>query len=132
MYQIFMQLSEAVEKTGIKPLYQELIKIRASQINGCAYCLHKHSQDAIAHGEDPKRLYVLSAWREARNWFSKEEQVILRLTEEVTFIAQQGLSDQTYDDAVELFGEVGTAQLIVAVININALNRMALSLTMHP
>ena len=67
MYQVFMQLSEAVAKTEIKPLYQELIKIRASQINGCAFCLHKHSQDAIAHGEDPKRLFVLSAWREARN-----------------------------------------------------------------
>jgi AhpD family alkylhydroperoxidase len=132
MYQIFMQLSEAVEKAGIKPLYQELIKIRASQINGCAYCLHKHSQDAIAHGEDPKRLYVLSAWREARNWFSNEEQVILKLTEEVTLISHHGLSDQTYDDAVELFGETGTAQLIVAVININALNRMAIALTMHP
>lgn len=132
MYQIFMQLSETVAKTGIKSLYQELIKIRASQINGCAYCLHKHSQDAIAHGEDPKRLYVLSAWREARNWFSKEEQVILRLTEEVTLISHHGLSDQTYDEAVELFGEIGTAQLIVAVININALNRIAVSLTMHP
>ena len=132
MYQIFMQLSEAVAKTEIKPLYQELIKIRASQINGCAFCLHKHSQDAIARGEDPKRLFVLSAWREARNWFNKEEQVILRLTEEVTLISHHGLSDQTYEDAVALFGEAGTAQLIVAVININALNRMAVSLTMHP
>lgn len=132
MHQIFMQLSDAVSKTGIDPLYQELIKIRASQINGCAYCLHKHSQDAIAYGEDPKRLYVLSAWREARNWFSKEEQVILRLTEEVTLISHHGLSDQTYEDAVLLFGEVGTAHLIVAVININALNRLAVSLTIHP
>lgn len=132
MYQIFMQLSEAVAKTEIKPLYQELIKIRASQINGCAFCLHKHSQDAIAHGEDPKRLFVLSAWREAKNWFNKEEKVILRLTEEVTLISHHGLSDQTYEDAVALFGEVGTAQLIVAVININSLNRMAVSLTMHP
>jgi alkylhydroperoxidase family enzyme len=75
---------------------------------------------------------VLSAWREAKNWFSKEEQLILRLTEEITLIADHGLSDQTYDEAVTLFGEVMTAKLIVAVININALNRVSVSLTMHP
>jgi AhpD family alkylhydroperoxidase len=132
MHQIFMQLSEAVANTGIDKLHQELIKIRASQINGCAYCLHKHSKDAITHGEDPKRLYVLSAWREAKNWFSKEEQLILRLTEEITLIADHGLSDQTYGEAVALFGEETTAKLIVAVININGLNRLGVSLTMHP
>ena len=131
-HQIFMQLSQAVANTGIDKLHQELIKIRASQINGCAYCLHKHSKDAITYGEDPKRLYVLSAWREAKNWFSKEEQVILRLTEEITRIADHGLSDQTYDEAIALFGEEMTAKLIVAVININALNRLSVSLSMHP
>jgi AhpD family alkylhydroperoxidase len=132
MHEIFMQLSQAVANTGIDQLHQELIKIRASQINGCAYCLRKHCKDAIAYGEDPKRLYVLSAWREAKNWFSKEEQVILRLTEEITLIADHGLSDQTYDEAIALFGEEMTAKLIVSVININALNRLAVSLTMHP
>lgn len=132
MHQIFMQLSQAVANSGIDKLHQELIKIRASQINGCAYCLHKHSKDVITYGEDPKRLYVLTAWREAKNWFSKEEQSILRLTEEITLIADHGLSDQTYDEAVTLFGEEMTAKLIVAVININALNRLGVSLTMHP
>lgn len=131
-HQIFLQLSQAVANMEIDKLHQELIKIRASQINGCAYCLHKHIKDAITYGEDPKRLYVLSAWREAKNWFSKEEQVILRLTEEITLIANHGLSDQTYDEAIALFGEELTAKLIVAVININALNRLAVSLTMHP
>jgi AhpD family alkylhydroperoxidase len=131
-HQIFMQLSQAVANTGIDKLHLELIKIRASQINGCAYCLYKHSKDAITYGEDPKRLYVLSAWREAKNWFSKEEQAILRLTEEITLIAGHGLSDQTYEEALALFGEEMTAKLIVAVIHINALNRLAVSLTMHP
>ena len=132
MHQIFMQLSQAVANTGIDKLHQELIKIRASQINGCAYCLHKHSKDAITYGEDPKRLYVLSAWREAKNWFSKEEQVILRLTEEITLIADHGLSDETYEEGVALFGEEMMAKLIVAVININGLNRLAVSLNVHP
>ena len=131
-HQIFMQLSQAVTKLGIDKLQQELIKIRASQINGCAYCLNKHCMDAIKYGEDPKRLYVLSAWREAKNWFSKEDQVILKLTEEITLIANHGLSDQTYEEAIALFGEEMTAKLIVAVININALNRLAVSLNEHP
>jgi AhpD family alkylhydroperoxidase len=131
-HRMFMQLSQVVSNSGIDPLHQELIKIRASQINGCAYCLHKHSKDAIAHGEDPKRLYVLSAWREAKHWFTQEEQVILRLTEEITLIANHGLGDPTYEEAVALFGEEMTAKLIVAVIQINALNRIGVSLNMHP
>ena len=127
-----MQLSQAVANSGIDKLHQELIKIRASQINGCAYCLHMHSKDALKHGENPDRLYVIAAWREAKEWFSKEDQVILRLTEEVTLIADHGLSDRTYDEAVELFGEEMTAKLIAAVININALNRMGVSQSLHP
>lgn len=131
-YQLLLQLTQFVANTGINPLQQELIKIRASQINGCAYCMYMHSRDALKYGEDPKRLYVLSAWREAKNWFSKEDQVILALTEEITLIANHGLSDQTYEEAVDLFGEEMTAKLIVAVININALNRVGASLNMHP
>jgi len=131
-HQILMQLSQFVANSGIDKLQQELIKIRASQINGCAYCMHMHSKDALKYGEDPKRLYVLSAWREAKNWFSEADQVILKLTEEITLIANHGLSDQTYGEAVALFGEEVTAKLIVAVININALNRVGVSLNMHP
>lgn len=131
-HQILMQLSQFVANSGIDKLQQELIKIRASQINGCAYCMHMHSKEALKHGEDPKRLYVLSAWREAKNWFSETDQVILKLTEEITLIADHGLSDQTYEEAVALFGEEVTAKLIVAVININALNRVGVSLNMHP
>jgi len=131
-YQIITQMSQFVANAGIDKLQQELIKIRASQINGCAYCMNMHCKDALKYGEDPKRLYVLSAWREARNWFSKEDQVILKLTEEITLIADHGLSDQTYEEAIVLFGEEMTAKLIIAVININALNRVGVSLNMHP
>ncbi|UIR54919.1 carboxymuconolactone decarboxylase family protein [Sphingobacterium sp. SRCM116780] len=131
-YQIITELSQFVANAGIDKLQQELIKIRASQINGCAYCMSMHSEEALKCGEDPKRLHVLSAWREAKNWFSKEDQVILKLTEEITLIAAGGLSDQTYEEATTLFGEEMTAKLIMAVININALNRIGLSLSMHP
>lgn len=131
-YQIIMQLSELVSKTGIDKLQQELIKIRASQINGCAFCMGYHSQEALKFGEDPKRLYVLSGWREAKNWFSPEDQIILKLTEEITLIADNGLSDKTYEEAVAIFGEEMTAKIIMAVININALNRMGVSQSLHP
>ena len=131
-YQIFMQLSQAVAQSGIPQIQQELIKIRASQINGCAYCLSMHSKDAVKYGEDPKRIYVLSAWREAKKWFSEEEQVLLTMTEEITLIADKGLSDETYEAAVRLFGEEMTAKLIVAIININALNRIGVALHLHP
>ena len=131
-YQIFMQLSQAVASSGITQIQQELIKIRASQLNGCAYCLSKHSLDAVKYGEDPKRIYVLSAWREAKKWFSPEEQVLLSMTEEITLIADKGLSEETYQQAINLFGEQMTAKLIVAIININALNRIGVALHLHP
>ena len=131
-YQNIMQLSELVSKTGIDKLQQELIKIRASQINKCAFCLGYHSQEALKSGEDPKRLNVLSAWKEAKDWFSQEDQVILKLTEEITLIAENGLCDETYEKAVTLFGEEKTAKIIMAVININALNRMGVSQRLQP
>jgi AhpD family alkylhydroperoxidase len=131
-YQLVIQLSQVVANAGIDSLQQELIKIRASQINGCAFCIDVHTNEAIKKGEDPRRLAVLSAWREARNWFSIEDQVILKLTEEITLIADRGLSDETYEQAVGYFGEMMTAKLIMAVININSLNRMGISQRLHP
>lgn len=131
-YQKLIQLDQYVSGSGIDKLQQELIKIRASQINGCAYCMNMHIKDALSHGEDPKRLYVLSAWREAKNWFSQQDQLILKLTEEISLIADGGLTDETYDHVVEAFGEENTAKLILAVININSWNRVGVSLNMHP
>ena len=131
-YQKLVQLDQYVSESGIDQLQQELVKIRASQINGCAFCMNMHIKDAIKHGEDPKRIYVLSAWREAKKWFSNEDQLILMFTEEVTLIADGGLSDETYNKAVEAFGEEKTAKLIIAVININSWNRIGVSLHSHP
>lgn len=131
-YQSIMNLSELVSKTGIDKLQQELIKIRASQINGCAFCIEYHTQEALKFGEDPKRLHVLCAWREAKDWFSLEDQVILKLTEEITLIANDGLSDETYYKSISFFGEEITAKIIIAIININSLNRMGVSQRLHP
>ena len=131
-YQLIMQLSQFVTNTGIDPLQQELIKIRASQINGCVYCMDVHTREALKHGENPRRLAMLSAWRDAGDWFSEEDQVILKLTEELTLVANQGLTDETYEQAVAYFGEMTTAKVIIAVININSLNRLGVSQKLHP
>lgn len=130
--QLMSSLDELIRNAGIDPLQLELIKIRASQINGCAYCMNKHIGDALAQGGDQRNINVLSGWREAANWFSEEEQAILRLTEEITLISKQGLSDEVYDKALELFGASRLAALIMAIVSINAWNRVGVSLRMHP
>src|SRR5262249_36598944 len=122
----------AIKKADIHPLRIEMIKIRASQLNGCAYCLNMHINDALKLGEDPKRIYVLSAWREALSWFSEEEQIILQLTEQITEIGHHGISDEVYDKAISLFGEEKTAHLIMATISINSWNRIGVGLNLHP
>jgi len=131
-YQLLIQHSQFVANAGIDPLQQELIKIRASQLNGCAYCLDIHTREALKHGENPRRLAVLSAWREAEDWFSEQDKVILKLTEELTIVANHGLSEETYAQAIACFGEMMTANLIMAVININSLNRLGISQRLHP
>lgn len=103
-----------------------MIRVRASQINGCAFCVDKHSKDALKQGETTQRLLLLSVWRESPQ-FTEEERIILAMTEEITQISQQGLTDETYEKAVAAFGLNGTAQLIMAVNIINAWNRIGVS-----
>lgn len=131
-YQLIMQLSQFVTNTGIDPLQQELIKIRASQLNGCVYCMDIHTREALKLGENPRRLAVLSAWRDVEDWFSEEDKVILKLTEELTIVVNHGLSEETYEQAIDCFGELMTAKLIIAVININSWNRLGISQKLHP
>lgn len=76
--------------------------------------------------------YVLSAWHEAKNWFTDEEQIILQLTEEITKIGEHGITDDVYDRAIEIFGEEKTGHLILAAISINSWNRIGVGLSMHP
>lgn len=106
---------------------KELIKIRASQINGCAYCINVHTQDAIKNSETNQRIFLLSAWREAGNIYTEEEKIVLAITEEITFIHQNGLSDETYSNALKFFSETQIADMITTVITINLWNRIVLS-----
>lgn len=94
-YQAMMGLESYLQKTRIPPTIKELIKIRASQINGCAFCIEMHTRDARKQGESEQRIYALNAWRET-NFFSEEEQAVLALTEAVTHVAQTHVPDDVY------------------------------------
>lgn len=129
-YKAMDALEKFIANSSITKLHRELIKIRASQINNCPYCLDLHNRDARKLGETEQRLYVLSAWKEAEHLFTEEERVLLRMTEEVTLIHQDGLSDEVYEQALNVFGEEQTAQIIMAIITINAWNRIAITTKM--
>jgi AhpD family alkylhydroperoxidase len=125
-YKAIMGLENYIANSGISKTHWELIKIRASQINGCAYCLDMHSRDARKAGETEQRIFVLNAWRET-SFFTEEERAILALTEEITNISKSGVSDQTYQQAASLFEEHHLAKLMMAITTINAWNRIGVS-----
>ncbi len=119
-------LETFLANTQISGTQKELIKLRASQINGCAFCIDMHSKDALKKGETPQRLLLLNAWKET-DLFSEEEKAVLALTEEVTLIHRQGLSEATYQNVRKFFTEEIVAQLLMAVVTINAWNRIAIA-----
>lgn len=131
-YKALAELDNFTRSSRIPPIHRELIKIRASQINGCAYCVDLHTKEARKQGETEQRIYLLSVWREATNIFDDEEQLLLEMTEEITLIHKSGLSDRLYEKAINLWGEERTAQVIMAIININSWNRIGVGLNLHP
>ena len=130
-YKALAGIDKYLQTTPINKLYWEMIKIRASQINGCSYCINKHTKDARKLGETEQRLYLLSAWRET-DLYSEEERCILALTEEITLISKGGVSDETYAKAEKLFDANYLSHLIMAIISINAWNRIGVSTHMKP
>lgn len=131
-YKALAGLDNFTRSSGIPPLQREMIKIRASQINGCAYCVNLHTKEARKLGETEQRIYLMSVWREAPNIFNEEEQLLLEMTEEITLIHQHGLSGRLYEKAISLWGEESTAQVMMAIININSWNRIGVGLNLHP
>jgi len=126
-YKALLGLEGYLQTISLNKIQKELIKIRASQINGCAFCLDMHTKDAMKYGETPQRIFLLNAWREAKELFTEEEQVILEMTEEITLISQKGLTEETYYKAKQVFDEATIAQIIMAIITINAWNRIGIS-----
>ncbi|WP_345950792.1 carboxymuconolactone decarboxylase family protein [Mucilaginibacter sp. PAMB04274] len=129
-YKAMFALEGYIQKSGLDKKLYELIKIRASQINGCAFCLDMHTRDARKLGESEQRIYVLNAWRET-NFFTEEEQAALAITEEITNI-QGHVSTETYNKAVSILGDKKTAQVIMAAVTINAWNRIAITTHLMP
>lgn len=129
-YKAILGLEKFIESTSLTRTHKELIKIRASQINGCAFCIDMHTKEARKAGETEQRIYALNAWRETP-FFSEEEQAILALTEEVTLISNH-VADETYEQAVNVLGETYLAQVILAIITINAWNRIGISTKLMP
>ena len=127
-YKAMMGLEKYIASTSLSSTHKDLIKIRASQINGCAYCINMHTKEARKKGESEQRIYLLNAWRET-NLYTAEEQAILAMTEEVTLI-QNKLSKATYEQAKSLFEERYIAEIIMMITTINAWNRIAIATTM--
>jgi len=126
-YQAMLGLEEYLAKTSISKNLKELIKIRSSQLNHCAFCINMHTKDALANGEKEQRIFLLSAWREAREFFSDQEKTVLEMTEEITLIHQHGLREELYDKALNYFSENEVAEIIMAIVTINSWNRIAVS-----
>ncbi len=124
-YKAMMALENYSSNAEISNSLKELIKIRASQINRCAFCIDMHTEDAIKLGETARRIFALSAWTES-HLFTNEERAALQLTEELTMLGNHGVCDDTYQKSIEVFGEKITAQIIMQIVVINAWNRIAI------
>lgn len=117
--------------SGLEPLLVDLIKLRASQINGCAYCIDMHSKDLRTQGESEQRIYSLSVWRET-SFYTERERTALAFTEAVTLIADEHMPDAIYEQARQQFSEEELVKLMIAIININAWNRFAITFRDEP
>ncbi len=122
-----LAMEKYVRSSGLEESLYELIKIRASQLNGCAYCLDMHTRDALAAGEDQRRINILSAWREAPGFFTGRERSALALTEAVTLIGEGGVPDSVWDAAASQFSEQELVHLLMAISVINVWNRLAVA-----
>ncbi len=123
---------DAAARAGLDPALVELVQIRASQLNRCAYCLHMHTSDARKAGESEERLHMVAVWHEATNFFSEKEQAALALTEAVTLISDGGVPDDVYARAAGRFDEEELAQLLALIFTINTWNRIAITTAKVP
>lgn len=121
------QLESVVEASQLDPKMLDLIKIRASQINGCAYCVDMHTREADEMGEDPQRLHLLTVWREAPV-FSPRERAALAWTEALTLLPETGAPDDVYAEVAREFGPEELVALTLAIVAINGWNRLAVGL----
>ncbi len=129
-YKAVLGMEKFIESTSLTRTHKDLIKIRASQINGCAFCIDMHTKEARKAGETEQRIYALNAWRDT-TFYSEEERAILALTEEVTLISGH-VSDETYEQAARVLDQTYLAQVILSIITINVWNRIGITTKLLP
>ncbi|WP_257656456.1 carboxymuconolactone decarboxylase family protein [Parapedobacter lycopersici] len=125
-FQAMLGIEKYLAESGLDKKLFELIKIRASQINGCAYCINMHARDAIKAGETAQRIFLLNAWRET-DLFTEKEKAVLALTEAMTLIANGPVSDEVYDAASAHFTSKEIASVMMAIVAINGWNRITIT-----
>ncbi|MFH8973342.1 carboxymuconolactone decarboxylase family protein [Streptomyces sp. NPDC017890] len=123
---------EKASAQGVEPKLRELVKIRASQLNHCAFCLDMHTKDALAAGESVERIVQLAAWEESRHFYTEQELAAIELTEAVTVLTDGFVPDEVYAKAAEFFDETELAHLIAAITVINAWNRFGVTCRLTP
>jgi AhpD family alkylhydroperoxidase len=131
VYKAMARMDGAAAK-GLDPVVAELVKIRSSQLNHCAFCLDMHTKDALAAGESVQRIVQLSAWEESQHFYTPKEIAAIELTEAVTVLTDGFVPDEVYAKAAKHFDETELAHLIAAIIAINAWNRFAVTTRMVP
>lgn len=124
-YEPMLALEKYIAQSGLDRKLYHLLKMRASQINGCHYCIDMHSKEAMDLGETAQRLFLLDAWR-ATDLYTEQEKAVLALTEAMTLIADQPVSDEIYNEAAQQLSEKELAAVIMGIVAINAWNRMAI------
>jgi len=130
-YEAIIGLEKYLAESTLDQSLKELVKIRASQINGCAFCLDMHTKDARKNGETEQRIYGLDAWRESP-FYSDKERAAFALTDAVTLVSETHVPDEVYEQAKAQFGEQQLAQLLMAIATINVWNRIAITTRMMP
>ncbi|MBN3929569.1 carboxymuconolactone decarboxylase family protein [Streptomyces verrucosisporus] len=131
MGRLYATADKAAEEAGVEAAIRYLVQIRASQINGCAFCIDMHTIDARKAGETEQRIYALNAWRESP-FFSERERAALELTEAVTLVHDGQVPDDVYERSLKVFGEEQLAHLIWTIVTINSYNRLAIAQRLVP
>jgi AhpD family alkylhydroperoxidase len=126
LYRAYVHLDDAVGKSALDSALAELVRVRASQLNGCAYCVDMHTRDALAAGERERRLFAVTAWRESP-LFSERERAALALTDAITHISSPAGLDDAYEAAARAFEPDELTALIYAIVTINGWNRLAVA-----
>ncbi len=130
-YRPLLDLDKKLRQSRLSNKELLIIYIRSSQINGCAYCIQSHIKEAIELGEKQYRIHALNAWEDSP-FFTEEEQTMLKMTDEITNISNRGLSSETYNEGIEMFGSEKVADIIMAITCINAWNRIGRATQLTP